>query len=142
MEKFKSNICYAVGVGALKTIVVTLEQNTRQRGVCSRLIRQMEKRATYLPNINSDDITTISKCIKASSEVLATFESKYHKHILLNLVAFCMEEIKPMLTDNNFFTLQKMFECFKGVDCYHDIRLGDTVFTRMMTEIEIEKSML
>lgn len=79
----------------------------------------------------------LSRCIDASAGVLEEFGDK-KIHAMLNLAAFCMEENKEIFTENTFYNLRKLFTFFHGSDCYEDIRLGDRLFTRLTTEVEIE----
>ena len=135
------NICLAVSVGALKSVAEMIPHQGRQLGVTLRLANSIHKNAHKLRSINQTELGIITTSIQISAEIVDSFVGENYNHIMLNLVSFCMEELKPILSPNDFLTLKKLFECFHQSDCYNDIRLGDRVFTRMMSALEIEIQM-
>ena len=132
-EKLKYNICFAVSIGSLKAIAE--ECDGRQQGVCLRLAEQIDKQSYKLLKINKNDVDLLSKYIHSSARAIDRFADKNYHHVMLNLISFCMEAIKPILNENQFWNLRKLFDCFSGSDCYEDISFGEEVFDKLISEM-------
>ena len=132
------NISLAVAIGCLRSVAETLPERTRKHGLCIRIADKVHKNAYKLGVITAADVALLSKVITQSSEVINTFEQTDTNNMLLNMAAFCMEEIKHILSKGVFDNLQLLFDAFDGSEVYSEIRLGDRCFQRLISELEIE----
>ena len=130
-------MCVAISVGALKSVSEVLQSNSRQSGICLRLAKSIHKKANKLKGISPKEVEIITDCINMSAEMVDSLKGENYCHMMLNLASFCMEEIKHILSPNDFWNLRKLFDCFSASDSYNATRLGDRIFTRLMSELEI-----
>ena len=135
-------LCFAVSIGALKSVAETLHERSRKHGLCQRIIDKVASNSHKLPPINEADVELLKKVISQSSEAINSLKHSDTDHLLLNLCSFCLEEIRHILTKNVFYNLQLLFDSFDGVDVYSEIRIGDRCFQRLLSELEIESVML
>ncbi len=135
------NCCLGLAVGALNTVGLRQEKNTRKKGLCERLEKAVLKRQHHLPPTSDELIERATRCFLVSEEVLQRLikeEGANTDHTLLNLASVCLERIKPYLTENIFSNLLLLFQAFQSSDCYADCKFGERVFIRTLTEITFE----
>jgi len=136
------NVCFAIAVGTLNTVAKQMQTNSRQQGRCLRLAKYIEQEGWKLEAKSEKDKALLIKAIDASTKTFVEVCTPTNAvNVMLNLVSHCMDELDCILRYKHYENLRGIFGCFDGSDVYEDIKLGERVWTRLMSEVEILKAM-
>ena len=136
----KKNVFLAVACGCLSGISDEVPGPTHQKKKrVSQMLREELIRdvAPLLPRVADHNMDLFIDTIKASEVVLKEIigEGIQIIHVLLNLAAFCMEELP--VKDKHKEKLVALFGMWDDAYAYQDVRSGDRIFTRIETEVQI-----
>lgn len=138
--KMQDNVFLAVAVGGL--IVLRKEEPkpyTRRARMCRQLSNLiLDEGATIVPLLEEDEMEKAKQAISASEDVfrrVAEEQDISQADIALNLVLFCMEELK--LSPKCYRRVNALFSCYSLSDRYEAVRAGQRVWQCLETEMEI-----